>query len=203
MRIARRHVRSVGELAAVKRLGRRLGLLGLGAGLVLAPPTDGATQPRSEVRPTDAERDAIREVVTRYVIETFEPPCRNHWDRATYCLEFEDGQQPSPEFLKRLRGIAPGLHSVAYCKDALDMDGQTIHPFIRVQSVTLRGRDEAQVDVVAFCSHGNPTVKRVAGRWKYSGSIGGWVGCGPVPADCVGDGIRPKRTKTRGTRRLP
>lgn len=140
-----------------------------------------------------ADLNSIREAVTRYVIGVFEPPCSNYWDHTTYCLELEGGEQPTPELLKRLRDVAPGLHSVAYCTDTLGMSGQTTDPFIRIRSIALRSRDEAIIDVVAFCGHGTPTAKRVAGAWQYSDSVGGWAGCGPVPADCAGRSTRSRK----------
>jgi hypothetical protein len=140
--------------------------------------------------PTEADVDTIREIVVRYVIATFEPPCRNYWGGTTYCLEFQAGKQPAAAFLARLRDVAPGIRSAAYCEKSLGMRGQTTDPFIHIRSVVFHSKDEATVDVVAFCLHGMPTVKRVAGEWRYSASVGGWVGCGPVPADCKGSSVR-------------
>lgn len=139
-----------------------------------------------------ADLEAVREAVVRYVVDRFEPPCRNDWDGSTYCLDLEGGQQPTPAFLDRFDDVAPGLRSGKACRDELGLMGYTTDPSIRIRSVTPVSTHEASVDVVAFCGHGTPTVVRKAGEWTVTGMPGGWVGCGPLPGDCVGTGVRAK-----------
>jgi hypothetical protein len=145
--------------------------------------------------PASPDLDAVREAVTRMVIESFEPPCRNYWDGATYCLALENGVQPGAALLGRLREVAPGLRSAAQCREELGLDGSTTDPAIRILSVVFESRDAAIVDVVAFCLHGTPKVRRKAGKWTVVDAPGGWVGCGPVPGGCVHSDLRRKGRK--------
>ena len=83
-------------------IGAAVPMVVVGA-LALAPVQPPAFEPR--------ELEAIREAVARYVIETQEPICRNYWDGVTYCLEFEQGEQPSDAFLQRLEGLPVGARA--------------------------------------------------------------------------------------------
>lgn len=126
------------------------------------------------------------DAIVRYGIAMARPPCVNYGARDAFCLSVH-GENPSTALLDRLADVRPRVLSVSAClqEGIVASAPRATDPGVDV--IWLRrvadGRVQARIKV--YCSVAEPAFRREGTKWTLEGSPGGWVGCGPLPSDCI------------------
>jgi hypothetical protein len=129
---------------------------------------------------------ALLESLVRRALETGHRACQNYGSKDAWCLSLGDFDDPPRVLISRIADVTPRVLSLSDCRETrvIKFDRpQTIDPSVRIESLTLNADGSVAARVVVGCGATTFTAVPRGDSWEIRG--GGWVGCGPVPSDCL------------------
>ena len=150
-------------------------------------PTDAFVSMTDGRLTTDDELALLAEIV-RYGVKHATPVCTNYGWKDGYCLSLRTGTQDPPSALmKLLADDRPPILSASSCfrEGFMHRRRQTTDPVIDVQSLQVREDGSVQAKILVYCSVSGPVFRKEGTRWAFFTALGGVVGCGIVPGDCI------------------
>ena len=156
------------------------------AALLLGSPSSSSEAPGTLTGGSLTAEQELRvlEAVARYGVREVHAPCQNYGSREAYCLSVR-GQDPEVALLKRLADVTPPMLSLTQCqKDGVvGPTPYTIDPVVNIEWLRVVPDSGVQARVSVYCFVSEPTLGWRGSEWVVT-SGSGWVGCGPVPANC-------------------
>ena len=134
---------------------------------------------------TASDEVIVVEEVVRYGLQNARPPCANYGSKEAYCVWIGAEEDPSRQVLTRLADIRPPVLALSECrrKGIVGPQKYTVDPTVGVEWLKVLPDNHLRARVIVSCFASEPTLRRGGSTWVLTGA--GWIGCGPVPTDCV------------------